>query len=283
MNSHDRVVIFIGSGEASVLERKVLIHSLKKHSKRNLDIRVFNGTHDTLETEGNPPHALRLPLGIKYANITEFSNYRFLIPHLCGFKGRAIWLDSDMLCLSDIGELFDSDMKGFDLLAKENAYVERTDNEWGLSVSLFNCSTANFDVSRYFDEIEKNLYTYGDLHQMTPRFLSMHPYKIGPLNPKWNEFDFLDKDTKLIHYTNLFTQPWKYRSHPYGDIWFKYFQEARDSGYITADDIQLTLVRSYARRDLLEGNSWTIGSYIKRMASETKAGLRCFKAKLHVD
>lgn len=283
MNYKDKVVVFIGSGEASLLERKVLIHSLKKHSKRSLDIRVFNGTHDTLETEYSLPQALRLPLGIKYSNITEFSNYRFLIPQLCGFEGRAIWLDSDMLCLSDIGELFDTQMNGFDLLAKENAYAKRSNTDWGLSVSLFDCSSAKFDLSKYFDEIDKKLYSYADLHQMTPKFLSLHPFKVGPLDPKWNDFDFLDKKTKLIHYTNLFTQPWKYRCHPYGDIWFKYFQEARDSGYITDDDIQLTLVRSYARRDLLEGNNWTIWSYTKRIAKDINAILRCFKAKLNVN
>jgi hypothetical protein len=39
------VKIFIGSGEQSLLERKVLIYSLHKHTRRELDISVFNGTH----------------------------------------------------------------------------------------------------------------------------------------------------------------------------------------------------------------------------------------------
>jgi len=39
-----RVKVFIGSGEASLIERKVAIYSLRKNTKRNLDIYVCNGT-----------------------------------------------------------------------------------------------------------------------------------------------------------------------------------------------------------------------------------------------
>ncbi len=36
---------------------------------------------------------------------TEFSLTRFLVPALCGFKGHAIFMDCDMLCRVDIGDL----------------------------------------------------------------------------------------------------------------------------------------------------------------------------------
>ena len=48
-NNSNTVKVFIGSGEASLLERKVAIYSLQKHTKRNLDIYVFNGTHNAFE------------------------------------------------------------------------------------------------------------------------------------------------------------------------------------------------------------------------------------------
>src|SRR5260221_11857499 len=37
---------------------------------------------------------------------TEFSFSRFLVPYLCEYKGRAIFMDGDMLCRSDIVELW---------------------------------------------------------------------------------------------------------------------------------------------------------------------------------
>lgn len=277
--SEDATVVYIGSGEASTLERKVLIHSLKKNTRRKLVIHVFNGTHNALETEGHLPQMLPMPLNVKYANVTEFSNYRFLIPSLCNFEGRAIWLDSDMLCIGDISELYDTDMGDYDFLAKKSAYGLAETDQWGLSVSLFDCRKAKFDVAKYFSEIGEKYYTYGDLHQMTPKFLSFHPFKIGPMDPKWNDFDFFDKETKLIHYTNLYTQPWKYRSHPYGDLWFVHFEEAYKSGFITDRDIELALVRSYVRRDLLEGNRWTFASYFRRFGRDLAAELRCVRAK----
>ena len=36
---------------------------------------------------------------------TEFTYTRFLVPYLCGYQGKAIFIDCDMLCLGDIAEL----------------------------------------------------------------------------------------------------------------------------------------------------------------------------------
>ena len=252
------VRIFIGSGEASLLERKVLMYSLGKHTTRKLDIRVFNGTHDSLERGGEPPIQIGMPLEVKYKNVTEFSNYRFFIPSLCNHVGRAIWVDSDSVCLADISELFDAPMNRAAVLAKRDAYGVSGEGNWGLSVSLYDCSRCAFDVKAHFAEIRAGLYSYTDLHQLTPRFRSVHPIEVESLDQNWNSFDRYDRNTKLIHYTNLLTQPWKFRGHPYGDLWYKYFSEARREGFITSEDIELTIVRGNARQDLLEGNDWTI-------------------------
>lgn len=274
------VTVFISSGEASLLERKVLMYSLRRNSKRDLDIRVFNGTHNTIERDGHPPEPAPMSLKVKYQNITEFSNYRFLVPEICANVGRAICMDSDTIALGDVGELFDAEMGDNDFLAKPAAYGDKTDERWGLSVVLFDCARTRFALDQYFDEIASGLYDYVDLHQMRPRFLAHHPFKVGRIDPRWNEFDRCDKDTKLIHYTNLYAQPWKYRSHPSGDLWFRYFEDARKAGYVTDRDIDLTLVRSYARQDLLEGNRWSVPSYLRRMARELKLELRCVHAAL---
>ncbi len=274
------VTVFISSGEASLLERKVLMYSLRRNSRRDLDIHVFNGTHNTIEREGHPPQPAPMSLKVKYQNVTEFSNYRFLVPEVCGHQGRAISMDSDVIALGDIGELFDAEMGDNDLLAKPAAYGDKVDEQWGLSVMLLDCARTRLALDQYFDEIEVGLYSYTDLHQMRPPFLARHPFKIGRIDPRWNEFDCRYKDTRLIHYTNLYSQPWKFRSHPHGDLWFEYFEEARKAGYITDRDIELTLVRAYARKDLLEGNRWTLSSYLLRMARDLKSELRCIRAAL---
>ena len=82
MNNQENIKVFIGSGEASLLERKVAIYSLQKHTQRQLDIYVFNGTHNSIELNDQEPFLAPLSLKLKYHNITEFSLYRFLIPQI---------------------------------------------------------------------------------------------------------------------------------------------------------------------------------------------------------
>ena len=249
MQNQTPVRVFIGSGEASVLERKTLIHSLRKHTQRELDIYVFNGTHNSIERNDEPPVLADMSLNIKYRNYTEFSNYRWLIPSICNHQGRAIFLDSDMVCVSDIGELFDLDMKGCAMLAKAEAY--KGDKSWGMSNILFDCSKCHFDLEQIFREVDQKMYTNTEFQQMAPAFLAKHPYALGPLDPNWNSFDHFDEHTKLIHYTNLRTQPWKFAGHKHESLWFKYFNEARKVGVIPNSDIDKTLSRAYARQDIL--------------------------------
>lgn len=248
------VKVFIGSGEASLLERKTLIYSLRKHSRSPLDIYVFNGTHDSIERNDEPPIPAGMSLRVKYKNFTEFSNYRFMIPQICDYTGRAIFLDSDTICLADIAGLFNAPM-GEDcaVLAKCEAYAGT--GGWGLSVALFDCSRCRFDLDAIFDEIDQGLFSYTDMHQFSPAFLKHHPLKIEAIDPNWNVFDQYDAQSKLIHFTNLLRQPWKFPGHPSGDLWFTYFNEAREAGAVTKQDIETAKMRGYVRQDILLGNN----------------------------
>lgn len=253
MSSNNKVRVFIGSGEASLVERKTTIYALRKNTKRDLDIYVFNGTHNSVQLNDEEPFLAPMSLRVKYRNITEFSLYRYLIPELCGYEGKAIYIDSDTVCLTDIGELFDTPMDGADFLAKPDAYPG--EQLWGLSVMLIDCQRCRFDLEKIIDGIDAGLFTIMEFSCMSPVFLKHHPSKIGRLDPAWNVFDFCDDQTKLIHYTNLYTQPWKFPNHPHGELWFKYFEEARAAGLVTPEDIRLSMVRGYVRRNLLDGNS----------------------------
>ena len=249
------VKILIGSGEQSLLERKVLLYSIHKHTKRELDIYIYNGTHNSIERNDDAPYLSPMSLKLKYRNLTEFSMARFIVPEVCGHKGKCIFFDSDMICLGDVGELFDSPVSDYDFLAKKGALEKRRGATWALSVMLVNCDRCDFDLEKINSELEEGIYSYSDFAQMHPNFLKSHHYKIGEMNPQWNVFDFMDKNTKLLHYTNLQTQPWKYYDHPFGKLWFKYFEEARQAGYISDDNIHLTIMRGNVRKDIKRGNA----------------------------
>lgn len=267
----DEVIkIFIGSGEASVIERKVLIHTLKKHTNRPLDIFVFNGTHDAVERNDEPPQRINMPLNIKYANVTEFSNYRWYIPQLCNYKGRAIWLDSDMIVFDDIGKLFDTPMENQDMLAVKGTYNEEEQQDtFATSVLLIDCEKCKkFDVELYYREIAEQKYTYNELMRMAKKFIDLHPYRLGALDPNWNVFDFYDERTKLLHYTDLHTQPWRYPNHPYGQTWFDAFFATVETGEISTYDIQKAIARGYVRPDILKGNSPVAKKQISKIATK---------------
>jgi lipopolysaccharide biosynthesis glycosyltransferase len=278
MNNQERVRVFIGSGEASLLERKVAIYSLLKNTPRELDIYVFNGTHNAIELNDQEPFPAPLSLKLKYQNITEFSLYRYLIPEICNYQGKAIYIDSDTICLSDIGELLDTSLDGCDFLAKRDAYNHVNSNLWALSVMLIDCQKCHFKLETYYEEMTQGLYTYKDFACMSPTFLAHHPFEIGELNPNWNVLDRADKDTKLIHYTNLYTQPWKSPNHPYGELWFTYFREAMKAGHITQKDIELSKVRSYIRPDIMKGNSSSLIKLdsAKQVLGQAKRSLKRF-------
>lgn len=266
-------VVYIGSGEASTLERKTLIYSINKHSPKPVDIIVFNGTHNTVERDGQPPELVPMSVRVKYQNITEFSNYRYMIPQLCGHKGRAIWLDSDMICLADIQQLFDTPLGNSDLMAK-SFFDGKGRLRWGLSVSLFDCARCHFNLDLYAEEIEGGKFIYNDVQQMTDTFLAHHPFSLAKLDDHWNSYDELGPQTKLIHYTNLHTQPWKVRGHRHGGLWFRYFNEAREAGHITEADIELAIRRSYVRNDIRKGNTIGLGDIVRNAVVDLKATVR---------
>ena len=254
------VRVFIGSGEASLIERKVLTHTLKKHCSRPLELYVFNGTHNAIEHNDEPPVLAPLSLDLKYRSYTEFSLYRYLIPQICGYQGRAIHLDSDILCLGDIAELFDLPMGDNAMLAVS----EYGDSSWATSVTLMDCSRVRFDLPEIYREVDAGKYSYSDFSRLSPAFLAVHPIKIGPLDKRWNSFDYYDSQTKILHYTDLLSQPWKFPGHTYGPLWFKYFEEARVAGEITDADINKTISRGYIRPDIRCGNRFTVGGWLKR-------------------
>ena len=153
--------------------------------------------------------------------------------------------------MGDIGELFDTPMNNFDFLA----VPEYGNSQWATSVMLINCESSRFDLDGIFSDIDAGLYTYANFSRFDKRFLSHRPYSIGTLDPFWNEFDHYDARTHLIHYTNLLTQPWKFADHPFGDIWFEYFREAKSQGFVTEKDVNLSLSRAYVRQNINSGNS----------------------------
>lgn len=131
--------------------------------------------------------ALKLDqLPITRRGLTEFTFSRFLVPWLCGFKGKAVFMDADVIVTGDIAELFAlEDMSSVCVMKDQERF------EWP-SVMLFN-NSACLRLTPEFVQDEKN--------KMFD--LAWAPY-VGRLPRRWNQvvgYGPTDPNSKLWHFT----------------------------------------------------------------------------------
>jgi hypothetical protein len=216
--------IFIGYEDKQAIAFEVLRYSLARHSSSPLDIRPLHLATLEREIGFRRPHD---PL-----QSTEFTYSRFLVPHLCGFEGPALYLDCDMVCLGDVMELFALDLERPWLRVVKHEHhptsTRKMDGKvqtsyprknWS-SLMLLNCAALTCWTR---EAVESQPARW--LHRFEP----VPDACIGDLPPTWNVLDRYDQGTKLVHYTE--GGPWlaEYRDHPYGDVWLACLEEYRQS------------------------------------------------------
>jgi hypothetical protein len=176
---------------------------------------------------------------------TPFSGFRWGIPERCGFDGRAIYMDVDMLCRADVAELWNMPLNGKKLMYKEPGSEK-------FCVTLFDCAACKGTIMP-----AAALKTDNGSHRTMRRMFAQNPqWVVGfPADANWNCLDgenyqdARDPRIKLIHFTRIPTQPhFKYawprlraegqshwysgniESHPRKDIvalWDEDFAQAR--------------------------------------------------------
>lgn len=162
---------------------------------------------------------------------TDFAYTRFLVPHLCNFTGRAIFLDCDMLVRGDIAELWHSTDNGYAVNVVKHDYTPKTASKflgqvqtvypkknWS-SVIVFNCWKCR-ELTPTSVSSDSGMF----LHQ----FLWTEEDRIGEIDPEWNwlvgEYPY-NPTAKLVHFT-LGTPCFKqYQDCDYADEWYNEFNE----------------------------------------------------------
>tara|TARA_Y100000991_G_scaffold213567_1_gene199527 strand:+ start:520 stop:1245 length:726 start_codon:yes stop_codon:yes gene_type:complete len=201
------IPIFIGYDFRERAATNVLIDSLYQHSTYPLSITplvtsqlVKQGYHNREREEKQS---------------TDFSFTRFLVPFLMNFEGWAIFMDCDMLCFSDIGELWEQRNEKYSLLCVKHNHkpieAKKFQGEiqssypkknWS-SLMLFNCKKCK---SLTIDYVNKS--SGLDLHRFN--WLESNN-QIGSIKGDgWNKLlleDSITKDfhkngkSKLVHWT----------------------------------------------------------------------------------
>ena len=191
--------VFIGFDEKETVAYHVLSHSIQRHATVPVSITpVMRSQVERLYTRPRGP-----------LESTDFSMTRFLVPYLSNYEGHSLFLDCDMLCQSDIGEVFLYGLAFPDKAVQvvQHDYVPKTARKflnqpqtayhrknWS-SVMLFNNALCPQLTPDYVNQA-----TGLDLHQ----FRWLKDEQIGDLPKEWNwlvdEYE-PNATAKLLHYT----------------------------------------------------------------------------------
>lgn len=159
--------VFVGSSPKYRHIERHIEHAIRRHASQAVSVTFMRpGEHGLVES-----------------GCTGFTMFRYAIPELCNYSGYAIYLDVDMLLVSDIAELWEYRTEG------KWACLEDGSNE----VMVVDCSA--FKPPRI-----------AELHRY--RKTEVHPPYSAVIPLDWNCEDCAREGAKLIHFTDLTRQPW---------------------------------------------------------------------------
>lgn len=274
--SEPPIRVYVGADRSQMLGFRVLARSIRKRTGR--------------ETQISPLIDLDLPAppDPRFRARTGFSFARFAIPALAGYAGRAIYLDADMLVFSDISELWSLPMDGAKVLCQESLpdHIAASAPRAGgrrkkqCSVMLLDCAALNWDVREIIAGLGPS-YTYEELMD---HLCILEDAEVGYSVPiTWNSLEHWDEDTRLIHYTDMMTQPWVFAANPNGWRWVDEVREMLADGELSRADIENEIKAGFVRPSLLTELSLPSGPIGEPMmaalqADDARSGFRAHKS-----
>lgn len=228
----------------------ICAHSIKRRTFSDVRFQYLN--HRTLRKKG----MFKRPWGVDAWNgewrdlvdgnnfSTEFSHTRFLVPALMNYQGWALFMDADMLCLSDISKLFALRQDHLAVMCVKHQHHPKANTRkmdkrlqlqyprknWS-SFVLWNCG---HPANRILTPERVNTMSGGDMHA----FKWLPDHEIGALPFTYNYIsgvspEIKDKETTkidVLHYTE--GGPWfkECPDVPFAELWERECADWRDNG-----------------------------------------------------
>ncbi len=198
--------VFIQTNHRQMIGALVSEYSLRRNSAHNdkFDIRIMHHKDHPFFQAKEGEVYLRDGLKRRWRNddLQSFTPLRFLPPELMGYSGRAVVIDPDVFAVGDIYDLLVRDMEGKAVVCRSRGGSKGLAS----SVMLLDCAKlTNWRCEEQFNEMFAFERDYMDWI-----CLKLEPGEaIGLFENRWNDFDTLTADTKLLHNTKRWTQPWK--------------------------------------------------------------------------
>ena len=191
----EKIKVFIGvdPNGCDLESQAVLEWSLRKNTNHEIDIEWMMLSKDPnnfwySDQNGNGWNTEN------YA--TPFSAFRWGIPARCNYEGKAIYMDSDMIVLSDISKLWNQSFDGKAVIAKGQSAPDR------YCVMLMDCE---HDIFKIFD-INK-LKTHPTFYSsITQHFARFNFDLVKPFEGNWNCIDGENLplyDIDIFHHSSM--------------------------------------------------------------------------------
>jgi hypothetical protein len=139
-------------------------------------------------------------------DLQSFSPLRFAVPDAMGHEGVALVVDPDVFAVADVGALFAEGMQGQAIRCRNRRGYRGHADWFATSVMLLDCARLpHWDFEARLADLWAGRVDYTDWIELRGEDRAT----IGDLDDRWNDFDRLESDTRLLHNTRRRTQPWK--------------------------------------------------------------------------
>jgi hypothetical protein len=236
--------IFVGGDETEQVAAKVLEYTIRKHASGPVDVTIMRD------------YEIPVPKDPKNRSRTKFSFYRFKIPQLCGHRGRALYIDSDMQVFRDVAELWRIPFGDRKVLC---TYQKSPPPAWKdvssfkpgrqFSVMLLDCDRLPWHIEDVIAGLDKGRYAYADL---LFDMCLVEKNEIGEDMPvEWNHLEtYVPGQTALTHFTVVPTQPWKTDNTPLNSLWMDAYEEAVAAGAVDPHEVREGIQKGYYKASL---------------------------------
>ena len=233
--------VYVGAEPEQELAFKVLEYSVHKHTSMSVKVEPL---YQAVREGGIDVPTPRTPA---LRPRTPFTYQRFAIPGLKDYKGRAIYLDSDMLVFRDLRELWTWPLDGNQILSVKEP--EGSGRRPQFSVMVLDCQSLDWKVGDLIGQLDQGKWSYEQFV-----FEMAAAKKISAVLPSgWNDLErYQPGETALTHYTDMSTQPWLTTENLLGRIWCEALFEAVEKGFIKREFIVEQVERGWVRPSLLD-------------------------------
>lgn len=197
--SKETIKIFVGCdpNNCDLEQMMVLDYSIHKHTQHPVEIIWMQLSSDANSPWYSNPNTKE---GWKTeAWATPFSGFRWAIPELCNFEGRAIYMDTDVIVLCDINELWSHPMNDKAIvIAKGGSSSAR------LCTSIWDCNKAKQYLPTLIEMHSDPL-----SHKKLMQLIKEKSHLVQPYQDSYNNIDGESlpiEKIKVLHYSDMGTQ-----------------------------------------------------------------------------